>query len=328
MVLGLAALTGLVVYAGLDPAWDSIRLVTLVLTGLAGVAALLMLLPGHVQRVFVSLLLVVHFGGIATAVMTVPPTPWLANVLWTHFYRPYLEFMYLNNAYHFYAPEPGPATLAWFYVKYDNGSTRWLEIPRRDAHTFVLQYQRRLSLTESINQLLAPPPVLDPELRLRRLAAGRVDGIPLHPDVPESFQYREPTPYSKRMLQTYARHVACSTPQENDPARKVTGVKIYRVLHRILNPQEMAQGGDPADQPLYLPYYQGEFDTAGHLKNPRDPYLYWLIPILKDGATDASSRTDLHQEARVCDFLQVHAEIPGRPDASDSVPFDGIPEPQ
>ena len=293
------------------------------------VAALLFLLPRTIRRALVSLFIVLHFGGILTAVMTVPPTPWLANVLWTRFYRPYLEFMYLNNAYHFYAPEPGPATLAWFYIKYDDGSARWLEIPRRDAHAFALQYQRRLSQMESINQLL-PPSSPDPEIGRRRVTAGRLDGIPLHPGFAESFQYREPTPYSKRMLQIYARHVARAMLPPSDPARKVTGVKIYRVVHRILDPLEMAQGANPADEPLYFPYYQGEFDARGQLKDPKDPYLYWLIPILKDekatrGQTPGGSSWNTQKETRVWDFLQVHAEVEAGPGAFDPVPLDGIP---
>jgi hypothetical protein len=238
--------------------------------------------------------------------------------------------MYLNNAYHFYAPEPGPATLAWFYIKYDDGSARWLEIPRRDAHAFTLQYQRRLSLGESINQLLPPASVLDPEVRRRRLTAGRLDGIPLHPGFAEGFQFREPTPYSKRMLQTYARHVARAVPDPSDPAKKVAAVKIYRVVHRILDPLEMAQGADPAAEPLYFPYYQGEFDTEGHLKDPKDPYLYWLIPILKDEKTarrraPGGSSWSTEKETWVRDFLQVHAELKTKPGAFDPVPLDGMP---
>jgi hypothetical protein len=266
--------------------------------------------------------------------MTVPPTPWLATVLWTRFYRPYLEFMYLNNAYHFYAPEPGPATLAWFYIKYDDGSAQWFEIPRRDAHAFTLQYQRRLSLSESINQLLPPPSVLDPEAGHRRLTAGRLDGIPLHPALPETLQYREPTPYSKRMLQTYARHVARTMPHPRDPSGRVTGVKIYRVVHRGLDPLEMARGVDPAEDPLYLAYYQGEFDAEGRLKDPSDPYLYWLIPILKyehqviTRRPGRSARSAVQPEARVLDFVQVHAELETRPGAFDPAPFDEIPQPR
>jgi hypothetical protein len=286
-------------------------------------------MPRVVVQHLVSLLIVLHFGGILTAVTTVPPTPWLTTVLWTRFYRPYLEFMYLNNAYHFYAPEPGPATLAWFYIRYDDGSARWFEIPRRDAHAFTLQFQRRLSLGESINQLL-PPSSLDLEIRRRRLTAGRLDSIPLHPSFPENLQHREPTPYSKRMLQAYARHVARAKPHPSDPGRKVVGVKIYRVVHRILDPLEMAQGADPAAEPLYFPYYQGEFDAEGRLKDSRDPYLYWLIPILKDEkATDdrapGRSSRNTQKETPVWDFVQVHADIETRAGAFDAVPLEGMP---
>ncbi len=237
--------------------------------------------PRPVWRALISLLILFHFGGILAAVFSVPPQPWLASVAWTYVYRPYLEFFYLTNAYHFYAPEPGPATNVWFFVKFDDGQIGELRIPRRADHVLALEYQRRLSLSESVNQLPPALPVVPADVRYRRLEAGQSDGIPLHPDVPENAQFREPTPYSKRMLQSYARFAARTVKHPTDPTRPVVGVKIYRAVHSILPPWEIAKGRDPADPTLYYPFYQGEYDVDGNLKDPADPYLYWLIPVFK-----------------------------------------------
>ena len=37
------------------------------------------------------------------------------NWAWVYFYRPYLQFMYLERHVSlFYSPEPGPGILVWF----------------------------------------------------------------------------------------------------------------------------------------------------------------------------------------------------------------------
>jgi hypothetical protein len=285
LILGLAALSGLLAHGGMS--WDSGRLLIMFLTVVAGLAAVLMLMPSVIRRVTVSLIIVFHFGGILTAVTSVPPQPWLSLLAWVYVYRPYLEFMYLNNAYHFYAPQPGPATFVWFYVRYEDGSGKWVKIPRREDHPLALEYQRRLSLTESVNQL-AQVPISEELLQARRMA-GNINGIPMYPGTDPYLQRREPNIYSKRMLETYARYVARSTPHPTDPDKKVKSVKIYRGFHDIPGARSIASGDDPDAAFQYYPYYQGEFDPEGHLLNPRDPYLYWLIPILRGQSSGSMS---------------------------------------
>lgn len=282
VVVGLASLAGFVAAGAMDE-WDSARLMVRVLATVAALAAVLLLAPRFVRRLVVSLLILFHFGGILTAVTSVPPNPWLSMVLWAHVYRPYLEFMYLNNAYHFYSPDPGPATLAWFRVEYEDRSARWVKIPNRADYPLAINYQRRLSLTESINQLSPQPaPQMLQQLLLRRHQAGQELGIPMHPDMPEALQFREPVMYSKKMLEAYARHAAVTYKHLDDPAKKVIGVKIYRIVHGLPEPSRVATAkGKLDDETMYLAYYQGEFDPDGNLKDPTDPFLYWLIPILK-----------------------------------------------
>src|SRR5205085_2528639 len=147
-------------------------------------------------------------------------------------------------AYHFYAPEPGPPTLMWYYVKFEDGAARWVKIPRREDYRLNVEYQRRLSLTESINQVmpLGTPPQ---DVQTARYVGVQRDGIPLHPDVPIAMQYRPPQPYSKRMLESYARHVLRSTAHPTDPTRKAIWVKVYRVTHALMIPSEINTGVEP-----------------------------------------------------------------------------------
>ena len=64
-------------------------------------------------------------------------------------------------------------------------------------------------------------------------------------------------------------------------AGAVKAVKVYRLQHRMLSAQEFAAGEDPFAPTTYLPYYLGEYDPDGHVTDPDNPLLYWVIPIVK-----------------------------------------------
>jgi hypothetical protein len=316
LVLALAALAAGLASQVVPDTWDSAQLLLRVSAAVAAVAALVTLLPRTVGRVVVSLLLVFHLGGLVTAVTSVPPpggpAPWLVTQLWTRCYRPYLQFLYLNNAYHFYSPEPGPANLLWFCVSYDDGSSRWVKVPdrKRDAQDpLALEYYRRLALTESTNQL-EPVQVVPAMAAGRRTLAGRELGLP-SPDelalyLPGVPQFRAPGDTSRRLLQNYARYMAAHHPHA-DPGVGAHGVKVYRVVHTMPAPADFAAGRSPLDPTLYLPYYQGEFDREGNLKDPGDPFLYWLLPILRIDVAPGFGGTAPSATPVVRDYVAIHA---------------------
>lgn len=336
LVTLLATVTGLLAHLGLcfpdeywlldsTRNWDSARLVVDIMTAVAFFATLVngigycvaLVWPGKVNRILFSLLfsllILVHFGGILSAVTSIPPpsgqAPWIPNQLWTRFYRPYLQFGHLNNAYHFYSPEPGPPTLFWILIQYEDGSKRWVTIPNReennegfleypdgskqaisvpnyDEHNkdpLKQEWYRRLSLTESTNQLQALPMIPD-EIRHNRHLAGQTFArgeIPLHPYLPEAQQFRLPQYISLWMVPSYARHIALSYPHPIDPSVAFKSVKIYRVVHSMLEAKQFNREDlDPTSPVLYFPYYHGEFDKEGKLLRSDDPFLYWLIPII------------------------------------------------
>jgi hypothetical protein len=105
-------------------------------------------------------------------------------------------------------------------------------------------------------------------------------------------QYSEPSNVCKRWIYTYVRHVAHFYKHEQKPELGVTGVKFYRVMHAFLGPGNLLAGTKPNDVETYLPFYFGEYDADGKMKETclrvnekngeityRDPFLYWLIPI-------------------------------------------------
>src|SRR5262249_40436622 len=195
---------------------DSAGILLWVPVSVALASAFLILLPRLLRRLVLVALVLFHFGGILSSVGSPAPpngqASWLANQLWVGVYRPYLHFMYLNNAYHFYSPDPGPPILLWFRISYadENGKevqSHWVTVPNPNEQRMALTFQRQLALTESTNQLRMQPPVDFEERRQRRIEAGmhfRPSAIPMldPPGVPRNFEYREPIPFSKQMLRS------------------------------------------------------------------------------------------------------------------------------
>jgi hypothetical protein len=354
-LLALAAFVALLAYLGMN-GWDSFQWFFGALVAVALVGSLLVLLPSLWRRVVVSVLIVVHFGGMLTATTSVDPpnsvAPWLSTQLWVRFYRPYLSFMYLANAYHFYSPDPGPATLLWFRIQYEDGTYRWRHVPDRDESPHGMHYQRMLALTESTNTALPRLPATQEEIALsgepyqlyigpspdvwvshdpwevilyRRRQVGTSlygpDPIPVSEDVPITAQYREPQDLAKLLIASYAQYIAWNSPHPTRPDVAVKSVKVYRVVHQIMSPAELSVGGDPLDKTRYWPYFQGEFDREGKMTNPRDPFLYWLLPIVRvprDYPQSGPLRLTAQlppDRSRLLNSLEIHANA-GAPEAT------------
>ena len=310
----LAALVPLIGWFACGPDWDTGQLVCVALCMVGVVGSILILLPEQPRRLALSLLLLFHFGGILSAALSPGagglPGPWLVTQTWLRVYRPYLGFMYLNNAYHFYSPSPGPATLIWTYIIYSKGEGpdrvrkgEWVKLPDRQTSPVTMHYQRLISLGMSLEPVINSIPDADLEVRKEsRRSAGLRRGIPLDEFmIPASAQFRIPQESTQMYLASYARHMARTHPfWPADPSYKFESVKIYRVTHGNIQPIQLLRGENPTERQYYFPCYQGEYNDQGVLLDANDPFLYWLIPhgVLPDGklyldehANAASSRS-------------------------------------
>jgi hypothetical protein len=338
-LLLLAALGAFVASCALDLSptlpedWDSLRFFLRSLTLGILVGAALVAASPRARRLELSLLVLFHFGGICTATLAQTPSPWLVTQIWTRIYRPYLEFMYLNNAYHFYAPDPGPSHYAWLRLIYEGPDGQevgvWEKVPRVDGngkaqHTVALEYQRYIALTEGTvpTETSATIVVIDKEgradyapfLKRRMTAVPNTNivigvekpalAIPFDPLVPQARQYQPPNRMTKILLQSFARHGA-TLPHPEDaahpdqPKYRLLRVKVYRVIHAIPGSAFLAAGVDPVRDPTYFqPFYMGEYNADGKLLDPDDPFLYWLLPIMRvprvDGKEMIRSYAALH----------------------------------
>src|SRR5262249_51140339 len=64
------------------------------------------------------------------------------------------------------------------------------------------------------------------------------------------------------------------------PDNPVKTIRMYRVAHSIMTPSDMAKGRSPVEKSLFWPFFLGDYDVKGNLKNPDDPFLYWVLPIV------------------------------------------------
>jgi hypothetical protein len=301
---------------GLPAQWGSARLFFGAVGILAFGGTLLILLPTTLRKVALIAWVFFHFGGMFTSFSSIDPPgstgPYLAKQLWSFVYRPYLQVIYLTNAYHFYSPDPGPPALLWFAVHYDDGSYMWIRIPNREVKQIGMHYQRLLAMPEHcFNQMPRFPLTRAEVAGLRRdqypedqiwenilerreggskiRYAGKGNYIPYLADVDFSIQYRAPNETSKRIISSIARRVMQTAPHKTDKSGQVvtrpSTVKVYRVIQQMLSPLEMSQGKSPIEPTKFHPYFLGEFDAEGDLLFPDDPFLYWLVPRLYVPAT-------------------------------------------
>jgi hypothetical protein len=98
----------------------------------------------------VSLWLAIHLTAIVIAPASVAPTSELILSGWKVL-RPYLQVLYLDHGYHFFAPEPGESTLLAFVAERPDGTVVRGRLPDKAVRPRLL-YHRYFMLTEHMNQ--------------------------------------------------------------------------------------------------------------------------------------------------------------------------------
>jgi hypothetical protein len=336
----IALVIGVVGIYAIPDHWDSARMVARVLSGLCLAGAVLSFTTATWRYGLISAFVLYHFGNMFVATTSPDPTPWVSNQAMIRVYMPYMRFMYLGNAYHFYSPEPGPSSLLFCLMTWEidepetnpDGTTKlkpdgtpqlktesgWVNLPQRDQHyrdPLGLAYYRRLSITELVsvsvpsNLTLATFEKNEAFLRRQAVAVRLDNPIPLTAEVdPIELQYRIPRVDIHRYLYpSYARHIAA---EYSTPQRRVVSMKLYRVEHRVVGMQafltkdENGVAASPFNPLSFRPYFVGDFDPEGNLKNPQDPMLYWLTPIVAN--PNGGSPLD-RQRPGYIDYMSKHA---------------------
>ena len=281
--------------------------------------AFLLLLPESGRRVALVCGAAFHFCGILSAVFSVPPpggnAPWLVQQAWVRVYRPYLQFVYLNNAYHFYSPEPGPPSFMWYRLDYADGERRWLRFPDDMKSPVRAHFQRLLSIGESANQ----PSGREPDQIRAEDVHQRIGQMLRIPDLPRDFivpiAWREPAPNTRILLGGYARSIAKRFPVSDKSGAELLEIRLWRVVHSIIGPEPFSRGLDPSARKYFITSYQGLYDKTGIVKStdPDEPLKYWLLSSYdRDDLAQMVNRA-AEQETRMMRIrdLRANAEFTG-----------------
>lgn len=259
-----------------------------------------------VTKAAISLLIIAHFVAIAVAVTSYStpnfPAPQLAVEV-SQPMQPYLQGTFLNNAYRFFAPNPGVPTVLWIRLQTSDGRVRWAELPGRPESALVrATYQRRLNLALLVGQQMEPDPDQSGKPRL--------------------------TPLGETCLASLIRHVVRE--EEN-----VSSVGVYLVQHAVITPQQVRDGWTPNDLRTYRPMFLGVFSAGGE---PRDKNrsmkeqsifqvtagILWadVHPLLRSKSPDPEVVLEsLHLPSPVQQFLRKRREL-----LDTSLPSEGLSE--
>ncbi|MGE3408771.1 MAG: hypothetical protein AB7I37_18275 [Pirellulales bacterium] len=119
-------------------------------------------------KLLVSLWLIYHLAGLVIAPASVRPSSDLVRSCWLAV-GPYLQFLYLNHGFHFFAPDPGPATIVRYVVDRPDGTQVQGQIPDKRTMRPRLLYHRHFMLTEFLGNSDSMDPALR-QLHTRALA--------------------------------------------------------------------------------------------------------------------------------------------------------------
>jgi hypothetical protein len=112
--------------------------------------------------VLVNLWLVWHLAAITIAPWSVPPSSRLVQNSW-RVIGPYVQLLFLNHGYHYFAPEPGSSTLLAYDLELSDGRHVSGRIPNREIRPRLL-YHRHFMLTEFLGSSDYYPPTIKTEL--------------------------------------------------------------------------------------------------------------------------------------------------------------------
>jgi len=204
-----------------------------------------------VFKAILSVLLVLHLTAVfiapfAFACRVGPASSPLADGLMSGF-RPYIDALFLNHGYFFFAPDPGPTHLVRYRLEFDDGRESIIgTFPNLAEHRPRLLYHRHFMLAEAINNAYVPsqsPPEPSPPLA-SATNEQRQQYEQAKRDFAEQFAFwRHRRAQYEAFRDSLAAHLKS--------AHQADRVTLTRVEHRNLWPNEMVQGKSLRDADTY-----------------------------------------------------------------------------
>ena len=160
-------------------------------------------------------------------------------------FRPYMNALYLDHGYAFFAPDPGPAHLVDYRVEFDDGREPITgRFPNLQTQRPRLLYHRHFMIAESYNNRFVPPD-LPPE----------PSPPPLTASSDEKALYQQARIQYARELAVYNLFRAQYTAMQRsltEHLQHVHGggrVTLTRIEHRLLSPDEVQFADRRLDAP-------------------------------------------------------------------------------
>lgn len=171
--------------------------------------------------------------------------------------RPYMQTLFLDHGYAFFAPNPGPLHLIRYRIDYDDGrETITGTLPDLKVHRPRLLYHRHFMLTESLEAAYRPPlkpPA--PEAPPEGPNSGRIKIEQQRGYEAQVADWQFRRSLYEKLHQSITTHL-----QDRYPGGKVT---ITRVRHMLISPNEfLLEGRKPNDPALYLELPESEIGES------------------------------------------------------------------
>ncbi len=187
-------------------------------------------------RAAVSCAVVLHLVGVMVAPISTPPQfagpPSIIGNELQKVYRPYITAMYLDHAYKFFAPNPGPSHLLRYDLYFADGrrsiNSEDQIFPDRHRHWPRLLYHRHFMLTEFLNDGRPPEAWGDEPLPASPAAGPTASGEVLPPLAPQA----------EGRVETYLRGFAAYLLRRHGAER----VELFYRIHRLPSPEEVLEG--------------------------------------------------------------------------------------
>ncbi len=159
------------------------------------------------------------------------------------FIEPYTRFMYVSHGYAFFAPDPGPAHLIHYEVRFADGRKESGKLPDLDKHWPRLLYHRHFMIAEAYHNSYASPdePQLIPALpdgappRDKREYRRAKDNLPT---VIAEWKAR------RRVYEKFRNSLTDHIRSLYEAEGEIEEIKLTRVEHLLLSPDDIRERVD------------------------------------------------------------------------------------
>jgi hypothetical protein len=215
--------------------------------------------PGQTKwyvKLIISLIILFHLSAIITHVIA-GGGPFVMKQI-SSWYRPYLKTMWMDNAYRFYAPDPGSTEVLWYKLQYEDGSTRWTQVPRREDFYLRMPFQRTMSIALLGSMMIEKEPV-NPKDDSASVASVLVNN---------QMTYRTIlNPQGEIYFRSYARHIGHKEHLHPATGSPLVSMDCYLVHYNIRTPYQMRTNINMYDPRILDIQFMATFSVDGTMSN-------------------------------------------------------------